>query len=244
MMDPVDAQRLSASSAILGRSIAPFLVLILFGCGTSALPGTAPADGSPGGDGAITGGAGGGTNGGAGGASNAGAALNGGQAGGGGAAGTVGGAGTGGMSGRGGAGTGGTSGSGGQAGSAGGAGTVGGAGMGGISGRGGAGAGGMAGTGGRGGGAGVGSPMGTGGTVTETCLPVGGQSCFLLPNCGDGVRNDCMAPSGFGFCPFVTRTEPCDGSDLGGQTCKSLGYNSGELACTTTCAFDMSGCAN
>jgi len=200
-MDPMDAQQVRAPSAILRWSIGRFLLVVLFaGCGSSALPGTAPTDGSLGGDGAATAGVGGETNGGAGGASN------GGHAGGAGAAGTVGGAGTGGMSGRGGAG-----------------------------------AGGMAGAGGRGGG--TGGPPGTGGSVTETCLPVGPQSCFLLPNCGDGVRNDCMAPSGLGFCPFVTRTEPCDGSDLGGQTCKSLGYNSGELACTTGCAFDTSGCA-
>ena len=47
--------------------------------------------------------------------------------------------------------------------------------------------------------------------------------------CGDGVR---------------TAPEPCDGDDLGGQTCKSLGFygQTTGLACSPTCMFDTSGC--
>lgn len=45
--------------------------------------------------------------------------------------------------------------------------------------------------------------------------------------CGDGVK-------GVG--------EECDGEDLGGETCDSLGYESGELGCTADCTFDTSLC--
>ncbi len=49
-----------------------------------------------------------------------------------------------------------------------------------------------------------------------------------LPVCGDGSLN------AFG--------EQCDGADLGGETCESLGSSSGTLACDGSCAFDTSGC--
>ena len=45
--------------------------------------------------------------------------------------------------------------------------------------------------------------------------------------CGDGVK-------GAG--------EECDGEDLGGETCESLGYESGELGCRADCTFDKSFC--
>jgi hypothetical protein len=49
-------------------------------------------------------------------------------------------------------------------------------------------------------------------------------------SCGDGVRAE---------------TEQCDGTDLGGATCESLGYALGGLACDpATCAFDTSGCSS
>jgi hypothetical protein len=50
------------------------------------------------------------------------------------------------------------------------------------------------------------------------------------PGCGDGVRQSVLG-------------EDCDGSQLGGQTCMSLGYDSGTLKCTTGCKFDKSGCS-
>lgn len=37
--------------------------------------------------------------------------------------------------------------------------------------------------------------------------------------------------------------EGCDGNDLGGQTCTSLGFGSGTLACSNRCDFDTTGCA-
>jgi hypothetical protein len=36
--------------------------------------------------------------------------------------------------------------------------------------------------------------------------------------------------------------EQCDGSDLGGATCQSLGYSGGTLRCRSDCTFDTSGC--
>jgi hypothetical protein len=36
--------------------------------------------------------------------------------------------------------------------------------------------------------------------------------------------------------------ENCDGADLGGKTCASLGYSSGALSCSATCGVITSGC--
>ncbi len=36
--------------------------------------------------------------------------------------------------------------------------------------------------------------------------------------------------------------EQCEGIDLNGQTCQSIGYQSGDLACLGNCTFDTSGC--
>jgi uncharacterized protein DUF1566 len=46
--------------------------------------------------------------------------------------------------------------------------------------------------------------------------------------CGDGTQNGVA--------------EECDGSDLGGATCVTLGYGSGTLACAPGCRYDVSGC--
>ncbi|NVB38870.1 hypothetical protein G6O69_13595 [Pseudenhygromyxa sp. WMMC2535] len=48
-----------------------------------------------------------------------------------------------------------------------------------------------------------------------------------LPVCGDGLAEG---------------DEACDGEDLAGQTCVSLGYTLGELACRENCTLDQSGC--
>jgi hypothetical protein len=46
--------------------------------------------------------------------------------------------------------------------------------------------------------------------------------------CGDGIA-ECG--------------EDCDGGDLAGETCSSLGHGSGTLGCDGMCSFDTSGCA-
>ena len=37
--------------------------------------------------------------------------------------------------------------------------------------------------------------------------------------------------------------EDCEGDDLGGATCESLGYGPGTLSCDIACSFDTSGCS-
>lgn len=51
-----------------------------------------------------------------------------------------------------------------------------------------------------------------------------------LPACGNGAVD--------------VAGEQCDGSDLGGSSCESLGRSGGTLGCTTECRFDVSGCAS
>ncbi len=36
--------------------------------------------------------------------------------------------------------------------------------------------------------------------------------------------------------------EQCDGSDLNGQSCQSLGYDRGTLSCTAGCRYDVTDC--
>jgi len=78
-------------------------------------------------------------------------------------------------------------------------------------------------------------------------IPSGGQTSF----CGDGSCNGGETPSS---CPQDCGTpavclngvqevgEDCDLSDLNGQSCVSLGFDGGTLACTSSCSFDTSGC--
>jgi cysteine-rich repeat protein len=49
-----------------------------------------------------------------------------------------------------------------------------------------------------------------------------------LPMCGDGV---------------AACDEACDGDDLSGATCESVGYSGGALACDAACALDTSACS-
>ncbi|MBN2331299.1 MAG: S8 family serine peptidase [Candidatus Aenigmarchaeota archaeon] len=48
--------------------------------------------------------------------------------------------------------------------------------------------------------------------------------------CGNGVVDD--------------QAEECDGGDMDGETCDSLGYDYGSLGCTGSCLFDTSDCHN
>lgn len=64
----------------------------------------------------------------------------------------------------------------------------------------------------------------TGAALAGGCA-AGGNSRGGL--CGDGV---------------VDEGESCDGIDLGGATCESLGQASGTLACASDCTFETSGC--
>lgn len=56
----------------------------------------------------------------------------------------------------------------------------------------------------------------------------GNNACATTPNCGDGL---------------VDADEECDGTDLNGQSCESLGMGTGTLTCNE-CAYDTRGCSN
>jgi hypothetical protein len=58
---------------------------------------------------------------------------------------------------------------------------------------------------------------------TETNCP---EDCFS-DDCGNGV---------------IDGGEECDTDELSGETCVGLGYESGELGCTSTCSYDRSEC--
>ncbi len=54
------------------------------------------------------------------------------------------------------------------------------------------------------------------------------NSCASSGMCGDGV--------------IQSAYEVCEGANMGGRTCSTLGYGSGTLECTDACQFDVSGC--
>jgi len=78
------------------------------------------------------------------------------------------------------------------------------------------------------------------------------QDCTEEPSCGDGVCDapdeteqncpeDCIALPVCGN-GQAEAGEACDGSDLNGQTCVSLGHDHGELGCTASCGFETTNC--
>ncbi len=56
---------------------------------------------------------------------------------------------------------------------------------------------------------------------------------------GDGIGDACESGCGNGV---RDGGEVCDGADLGGATCTSLGFDSGTLACTAACQFNTTNC--
>ncbi|HJQ85070.1 MAG TPA: hypothetical protein VKA21_13385, partial [Candidatus Binatia bacterium] len=64
---------------------------------------------------------------------------------------------------------------------------------------------------------------------SEVCLPPGADgACTCRDTCGT--------------VPGVQAGEDCDGADLDGQTCASLGFGKGKLACASDCRFDTTQC--
>ncbi|MBU1239467.1 hypothetical protein KKF84_16155 [Myxococcota bacterium] len=55
------------------------------------------------------------------------------------------------------------------------------------------------------------------------------NTCEATGRCGDGVLHSMYG-------------EACDSQELGTETCDSLGYDGGTLACADDCTFDTSGC--
>jgi cysteine-rich repeat protein len=80
---------------------------------------------------------------------------------------------------------------------------------------------------------------------SETCLTRGFDSgtlicssdCFSLVESGCTTGNSCGNGS-------VDSGELCDGAELDGATCISMGFNGGSLGCSTDClSYDSSGCS-
>ncbi len=70
----------------------------------------------------------------------------------------------------------------------------------------------------------------SGGTLScaADCSQVFEGNCQVAPTCGNGVLDG---------------GETCDGGNLGGQTCISLGFDGGALTCNlAACIYDTSGC--
>ncbi len=73
---------------------------------------------------------------------------------------------------------------------------------------------------------------------------------FALASCVEETRSPPPGGSGgAGGSPPLTcgdgkldAEEECDGAELGGNSCQSLGYDTGSLGCTKSCAFDTSQC--
>jgi len=76
--------------------------------------------------------------------------------------------------------------------------------------------------------------------VAATCAslgyPLSGANPGCLPNCKFDIRV-CQCGNG-----TLDEMEPCDGANLGGKTCVTEGYGSGQLACSPACVLDESGC--
>jgi hypothetical protein len=68
--------------------------------------------------------------------------------------------------------------------------------------------------------------LGCGKGKTAGTVPTGGDTSPPA-ECGNGAR---------------VGGEQCDGVDLAGQTCVSLGYDGGTLGCASTCTFDYAAC--
>ncbi len=60
------------------------------------------------------------------------------------------------------------------------------------------------------------------------CATVDSSGCMALPTCGNGA---------------LDANEQCDGANLGGTTCQSLGFDMGTMTCTASCTLDSSNCA-
>lgn len=81
---------------------------------------------------------------------------------------------------------------------------------------------------------------------SATCLDFGYGSGTLGCTVGCGYDlSGCVAypPSGSCGNGAVEAPESCDGANLGGASCVTLGYAGGTLGCNAFCGYDVSGCA-
>jgi hypothetical protein len=93
-----------------------------------------------------------------------------------------------------------------------------------------------------------GTPVDTTGSFQVTIEKSGYETEVLLltPEYFNGTFTQVtLTPEGGAVCPNNVRegAEVCDGTDLAGETCQSLGFDSGTLACIGDCSgFDTSAC--
>ena len=84
----------------------------------------------------------------------------------------------------------------------------------------------------------------------EQCIDGVPQDCDpelgAVPEiCDDMLDNDCDGETDEDcFCgnDSISGSEECDGTDLGGQSCATMGYDGGMLGCNPDCTFDTNGC--
>jgi len=80
----------------------------------------------------------------------------------------------------------------------------------------------------------------------ETCVSLGHYMALGTLRCRPNCKYDlteCGGKCGDGV-PDVNDGESCDGENLNGKSCQSLGYGGGTLVCKADCTFDRSGCTN
>jgi len=90
------------------------------------------------------------------------------------------------------------------------------------------------------------------GQISNCCVP---SSCVVSDSCkiATCIGLPCTGPcgniyDGTKICESVCNngivegTEKCDGTDLDGETCQTLGYDSGTLDCNSLCQFNPTGC--
>jgi hypothetical protein len=76
-------------------------------------------------------------------------------------------------------------------------------------------------------------------TCTDLGYASGTLSC--APDCSNVIETACMQAPACGN-GALDPGEACDGANLGGQTCQSLGFDGGVLACTPGCLINTNGC--
>ena len=85
------------------------------------------------------------------------------------------------------------------------------------------------------------------GTTTDATPPAttGGENTVEDTTDGGGMVDSESGPSTEPVCGnnIIDGTDFCDGTDLAGATCASVGFETGELGCTVNCGgYDLTGC--
>ncbi len=65
--------------------------------------------------------------------------------------------------------------------------------------------------------------------LCDTACRFDESNCAAVGRCGDEIIQE-------------NHAETCDGTNLGGDTCESLGYHGGELSCNAGCTLDLADC--